>query len=242
MGLEIAEFMIAIEDEFQVNIQETDAQNIDTLEQLVTYLEQETAKAPHSQTEAERMFQESFLLLQGFFAKELGVGNSQLTPETEIAPLLKPFAKRRRIWRKIRKEFSHRVPSLYGKIYFEWGGGLSVILGFFFGLFVTIGLDNGVMPLVLRGLIGFGLGIGGGFTFFIVGLLLFLPLFSTIPKECSTLGKLTRSTIASISLDHNGQAWTRKTITEAILRVASEQSGIPVEKISLTDRVIDQFY
>ena len=244
MGLDIAEFMIAIEEEFQIDILESDAQNnIDTLEHLVTYLEEKTAKAPHSQTEADRVFQEGFLSLRRFFANELEVEISQLTPETEIAPLLIPLAKRRRIWKKIRKEFSYRVPSLSGKIFIEWIGGLCVFLGFFFGLFVTIGLDNDIPSLALRGLTGFGLGIGSGCVLFLILLLLFSPLFSTIPKDCRTLGGLAKSAVVtSISLDPNGQVWTRQTITEAILHLTSIQTGIPVEKISLTDKFVNLFF
>ena len=59
------------------------------------------SKAPHSQDEADRAFQESFLPLQRLFATELGIDASQLNPETEIAPLSKPLSKRRRIWKKI---------------------------------------------------------------------------------------------------------------------------------------------
>ena len=80
MGLDIAEFCIAIEEVFQVDILERDAQRIDTLEELIVYLERKTAEAPQSQDEADRVFQESFLSLQRLFAAELGIEASQLNP------------------------------------------------------------------------------------------------------------------------------------------------------------------
>ncbi|MCL2743558.1 MAG: hypothetical protein FWE67_06890 [Planctomycetaceae bacterium] len=233
MGLDIAEFIIAIEDEFQVEIWENEAPNIDTLDKLIAYLEQETAKSPHSKTEAADAFQDGFLSLQRFFAEELGVEISQLTPETELAPLLIPLRKRRRIWKKMIKDFSRRIPSLYGKVYLECGGRICVFIGFFFGLFVTIGLGVNVTTF-LTGMVS---GAIGGFVLFLAGLFLFSPLFSTIPKECRTLGGLAKIAVpAKICLNSNGQVWTRETITEAVLRITSEQTLVPVEKISLTEK------
>ena len=34
---------------------------------------------------------------------------------------------------------------------------------------------------------------------------------------------------------------TRRTITETVLRIAGEQAGVPVARISLTDRIVDLF-
>ena len=242
MGLGIAEFVIAVEEAFQVDILERDAQRIDTLEELIVYLERKTADTPHSQDEADRVFQEGFLSLQRLFAAELGIEASQLNPETEIAPLLKPLSKRRRIWKKIKKD-APRCPSLYGKIYIEWIGGLCVFLGFFFGLFVTIGWDNNA-PLIIRGMIGLMSGAIGGFLLFFMGLVLFSPLFSTIPKECRTLGGLAKCTctiVLGISLDPNGQAWNRESIEKEVLRMASASTRIPVEEISLTEKLAHLF-
>lgn len=56
MGLGIAEFVICIEEEFQIDILENDSLKIDTLNDLVDYPECETAKAPHSKEEASRVY------------------------------------------------------------------------------------------------------------------------------------------------------------------------------------------
>ena len=242
MGLEIAEFVMAVEDTFQVEILEDDFPSIDTLEQLITYLERKTAESLHSQTEADDMFQEKFLSLQRFFVQEFGVEISQLTPDTEIAPLLKPLSKRRRIWKKLRKDFSRHIPPLYGKFYAELVGGLCVFIGFFFGLFVTIGWDNQEW-FIVRGFIGLMSGTIVGVLLYLGGIFLFSPLFSTIPRECRTFGGLAKIAVAEkkINLDPNGQLWNRESIEQEVLRLASEQSGTPVEKISLTKKLVDLF-
>ena len=242
MGLEIAEFMIAVEDTFQVEIFEGEIQGIETLDDLVAWLERETAKSPHSKKEADHVFQEGFLVVQSFFARELEVDSTQLMPETEIVPLLKSLGKRRWIWEKLRKEISRRIPPLCGKSYAEWGGGLCVVVGFFLGLFVMIGLDNTVKSLVIRGIIGLISGVLGGFFLFRLGLFLFSPLFSTIPKGCRTLGGLAKCVVwTKVSLDPNGRLWSRESIEKEVLQLVSKNSWVPVEKISLSKKIVDVF-
>ena len=241
MGLDIAEFAIAVEETFQIEFLEDDFPTINTLEELIASLERKTAEAPHSQSEADRVFREGFLSLQRLFSEELGVDISQLTPETEMAPLLKPLSRRRRIWKKVRKEFSSRIPVLYGKTYVEWGSGLCVFIGFFVGLFVTIGWDHNEW-IIVRGIIGLASGTLVGLLLFIMGLFLFLPLFSTIPRECRTLGGLAKAAVATkISLDPNGQVWNRESIEKEVLQIVHEQTGLPLEKISLTEKFVYLF-
>jgi hypothetical protein len=235
MGLEIAEFILAVEEKFNVNLferTERDALNVDTLEQFIVLIEEEVAKSPHTQSEADRLFQEKFLAIQKFFAKELGVDTSLLTIQTETASLLRPLFRRRQIWKKMRKEISENIPPLYGKHYREWMGGISVLCAFVFGL--GVGIEWEIIA-----------GIFYGFLLFIILFLTliwfwhlsFSPLFSTIPKSCCSLKDITRHAIRKISLDPDGKIWIRETITETVRRIISEQMNIPVERISLTDRM-----
>jgi len=177
MGLDFAHFLLNVDEEFNVDLFAHDFSKISTLEDFITLLEEETAKSPHTQVEADHLFQEKFLVIQNFFAEELAIDPSHLTPETQVAPLLHSLS-RRRIWKKLREEISPNIPPL------RW----------------TL-------------------------------------LFSTIPKDCNSLNGITRCIVRKISLDSESKVWTRETITEAVLRIASEQTGIPREKISLTENV-----
>ena len=112
MGLDFAHFLLDIEEEFNVDLFAHDFSKISTLEDFITLLEEETAKSPHTQVEADHLFQEKFLAIQNFFAKELAIDPSHLTPETSIAPLLHPLSRRRRIWEKMQKEISPIIPPL----------------------------------------------------------------------------------------------------------------------------------
>ena len=240
MGLDLAEFFLNVEDTFQVDIFESAVEKVETLDDLVTLLEQETAKSPHSATAAERVYQEGFLTVQSFLARELEMEPSQLLPETQIAPLLKPLAERRRIWKKMRKEVSGRIPSLYGKVYNTWGSGFCLLVGFFFGLFVAvITLGSGVIIGTVSSLAS---GTMVGLLLYGMGLYLFSSRFSTIPENCRTLGGLAKRAVATkISLDPDGRVWNRESIEKELLRIVSEQSWTPLEKISLSKKLVDLF-
>jgi len=232
MGLDFAHFLLDIEEKFNVDLFAHDFFKINTLEDFITLLEEETAKSPHSQAEADILFQEKFLAVQNFFAEKLAIDISHLTPETQIAPLLRPLSRRRRIWKKLRKEISPNIPPLYGKQYNGCLGFMSVCIAvsivFVFVLSAMLNSLGIVLPMVFYSIV-----VGC-----IFGLLVCFPvLFSTIPTGCDSLGGITRHIVRKISLDSEGKVWTRETITDAVLRLASEQTGIPKEKISLTEDV-----
>jgi len=178
MGLDFAHFLLDIEEEFNADLFAHDFSKISTLEDFITLLEEEAAKSPHTQAEADILFQEKFLAVQNFFAEVLAIDPSHLTPEMQIAPLLRPLSRRRRIWTKLREEISPNIPPL------RWS-----------------------------------------------------LLFAHIPKDCNSLQGITRCIARKICLDSEGKVWTRETITEAVLRLASEQTGIPKEKIPLTENM-----
>ena|GEM_PF-2117474 len=240
MGLDLAEFLIYIEEGFNVELFANDFSNISTLEEFITLLEEETAKSPHTQVEADYLFQEKFLVIQNFFAKELAIDPSHLTPETQVASLLHPLSRRRRIWKKMRKEISPNIPPLDGKFYCECLGGMSVcfavLILFIFALgamsewwgMLLLAIFYGIVVGFACGLVVFGISVG----FY---RLCFSRLFSTIPKNCDSLQGVTRCIVRKISLDSEGKIWNRETITEAVLRIISEQMGIPREQISLTE-------
>lgn len=245
MGLDIAEFFLAVEEEFGVNTFEQSMIEFDTLNDLVSYLEQATALAPHTLEETQHVFLREFTTVQSFFAKELDIPLSELTPEMPIAPLLEPLAFRRRFWKalqsKLRDEYCYNVPKLQGRTYQRVGGGVCVLLGFFCGLLVVIE-SGAVTPISAHGFIGVATGFFVGMFLYMLGTLVFSPWFSTIPESCRTLGGVVKYVVPlKPSLDPDGQPWNRETIEKAVLRAAAENTGMPLKKLSLASRFRDIF-
>lgn len=141
----------------------------------------------------------------------------------------------------MRKEISASIPALHGKTYAKWAGAFCFVLGFFTFLLSTVALE-GSESLAIKAMLGMVIGLAVGFGIFWTGYFLCSPLFSSIPDGCRTLGGIARHAVRiKISLDPNGQVWTRETIAETVLRIAAEQTGMPVEKISFSERFIDLF-
>ena len=243
MGLDIAEFLLTLQEEFQIDIAEEDCPNMDTFEELVTYIERKIAESPRTQTEADGLFQEGFFTIRRFFNRELGIDSSLLTPVTKVAPLLLPLSHRRRVWKKLRKEMSKDIPSLvFGESTQIWTFGICASICFLSCCYFIRWDDWGC--LFTRIIPGVFTSMLAGLFFGIISLIVSaaLPFRSTIPKACDTLGDIVRLAIRTeISLDPEYRIWTRETIAKSVMRIASEQMGVPVEKISLTESVGEFF-
>lgn len=227
MGIDFAEVLLVAEDKFHIEIWD-DAPKLDTIEDLIDCIEQKTAQAPHCFEEVKQQNQENFDKVKRFLAQELDLPLSQLTPETETASLFKTYSKRRKVWDKMNKVLSRRLPVLEGKFFAECFGGFWYIVGFTFALFVMISSDS-----TLNGFYGLTMGACGGIILYVLGNRFFLPLFFRIPKECQTLDGLVRSTFRTgISIDTEGKFWSRQAITEFVFEKICNVSDVPVEKLS----------
>lgn len=235
MGLDIAEMMIAFEEVFQVDILEEAAQNIETLDDIVDYIEQEVRKSPTSQTEADRIYAEGVVGLRRFLSEALEIDPPQLEQETELAALLLPLERRRALWKRMREEISDSIPGLYGTLYCQWGWAPAIFLGFLVGLLVVV-----VAPgpeIVLKVVPGVFCWAFVTLVLYIAGFFVFSPFFSGIPNECATLGGLARCAVRSrVSLDPHGRVWTRESIAEAVQVIVAEQTGLAREKFSLATK------
>jgi hypothetical protein len=245
MGLDVVEFLINLEEKFHIYFRAEDenkASKIETIGDVISHVENIIAEFPHSSAEAERNSQNGMTTLSEFFARELNKNSSELFPKTEIKTLFKTLAERRRIWKKMQREISPNIPSLQGKTYCNVGGGICVFIGFFTGLGFIIELNDGSNYPIVNILLGIVSGFTAGGLLFLSGIFLFSPFFSAIPDQCRTLGNLIRYIVPTENfLDPNGQLWTRETITETVLHIASNQSGVPVEKISLLTKLTELF-
>ena len=66
-----------------------------------------------------------------------------------------------------------------------------------------------------------------------------LANFGNVAKNIVTLEDFILYLEQEIAKTH--RMLTRRTIAESVLRIAGEQAGVPVERISLTDRIVDLF-
>jgi len=240
MSFDLSYFLETVEKEFCVDLLEAPGE-LNTLNDLVLYLERHTAVMPHSSEEADSMFQDGLMTLRTFLAKELDLNVMDLTSATEIESILKPLTKRRRVWRKLQKEISDNIPSLVSVTYRLIGG----IAGFLIGIIVMVSVifgqnETNPNPLPIAILLGMMAGLIMGLSAYAGGTMLLAPLFSTIPRGCDTLGEMTQRVVPTqICLDPDGQEWTRQSIEQSVLLIASKASGLPVEKISLSMKPLE---
>lgn len=233
------QFLILVEKKFNVDLMEAD--DIDTLDKLVGYLDDYISKMPHSQEEADHLFQSKITELRSIVAQEVGIDESTITPTTDLGTVLKTMSVRRRVWKKMQQGFSENVPPLTSKAYNIVGGFVSVCVGIAVLFSVVLGqrpTNPNPMPIAIM----LGCAAGGlmGFCFYMAGSILFGMFFATIPQEGRTIEDIIGYAIPmQICTDRNGQAWTRESIEKAVLRIASKTSGIPIENISLSMPIIE---
>ena len=233
------QFLILVEKKFNVDLMEAD--DIDTLDKLAGYIEEYASKMPHSQEEADRLFQSKIAELRSIVAQEAGIDESTITPTTDLGTVLKTMSVRRRTWKKMQQGFSENVPPLTSKAYNIVGGFVSVCIGIVVMISVMI-MQNPTNPNPMPMVIMLGCIAAGimGFGCYMSGCILFGMFFATIPQEGRTIEDIVHYAIPmQICVDRNGQAWTRESIEKAVLRIASKTSGIPVEKISLSMPIIE---
>ncbi|MCL2118290.1 MAG: hypothetical protein FWH27_07685 [Planctomycetaceae bacterium] len=242
MGLDLGDFLFAIEEQFCVDLmKDEDEQTNGSLDELVSYLEKHTEKMPHSQEEADQVFQSGIMTLRTFFAKELAMDVSSLNSTTETESLFKSNAVRRRVWKKLRQEISDNIPPLVSITYRLIGGGIAFCVGVIVVFSVIFGQsETNPNPLPIAILLGAVAGFIMALALYQAGVIVLASIFSTIPTQCRTLEEIIRYVVPTqICLDPDGQIWTRESIEKAVLSITSKASGIPVEKISLSMKPLE---
>lgn len=83
MGLDLIEYVITVEDAFEIAIPDADAVHLDTPAKLIDYLCAHLGESP----DGPPLVQTAFYRLRTTLIHELGVGRDQIRPETTLAEL-----------------------------------------------------------------------------------------------------------------------------------------------------------
>ncbi len=240
-NMALDQFLMKIEEEFGVNLMAPAADEILTLVELIAYLEKFTVEMPHSQEEVDQIFQDGIEKLRMIIAENSEIDVSLITPKTELESILKPRSVRRRIWHKMRQDFSDDIPSLTSKAYRFLGGIVCTLVGILIACSIVIGQNpTKPNPMPIAVFLGIFVGAFAAFLLYAVTEMVLAPFFATIPKECRTLEEIVAYVIPTrICVDRNGQQWNRESIEKTVLKIAGKSSGIPAKDISLTMNISD---
>lgn len=113
MGLDIAEMMIAIEEEFDVDILEGDAQRLETVGDLIDYLSGKLLPASISEQEAEQLRAAGRQRVHVYLHESQHIANDLLHEETRLEHIFPEAATRYNAWEELRKSLSQDIPALH---------------------------------------------------------------------------------------------------------------------------------
>jgi hypothetical protein len=110
MGLDIVEFVIAVEESFEVAIPDHIAQTMTTPRHVIDYIH---SQLPHS-NEGHCLTQRAFYRLRQTMEQELGAVQPRLRPTTEICGIL-PHAQGSKVWKRVGHTLGYKHwPSYHG--------------------------------------------------------------------------------------------------------------------------------
>jgi len=216
MGLEIVELVLRVEDEFDINLPDSDLEVLKTPADLAWYIHTKLCK----QREEAKTPQRGFYILRKILMQEFGFKREQLRPSTKLQDLFKDDV--RRNWKRLDKLFSYSLPSLAltPKEHIE--------------VFI---LDS-ILPLYL--LLSTGEWDIALFFFFIlypIILFVYKKFFATkIPKRCERLSSLLRYIDYSKRLNRYNDYGD---ILNRIIEISAEELGISQEKIKPNSRYVE---
>lgn len=234
MGLDIAELMIVLEEEFNVEIFETDAGKIETVGDLIDMIDMQLTGSPVTPEQAERHWAEGLGQARRYLAETLEIEPDLLAEQTKLAELF-PRERRDTLWKTLQSK-SPRIPDLYPVI----------------GCFPAIGVV--VVALMTIILAAIATDYFSGLTVFIVSMIVIsaaLAAFGTwsyasrenvIDPNLATVADLARRLVPSeVRLDPHGKPWERKTIETMVFRLIAAQAGCEPEEILASMKIADLF-
>lgn len=236
MGLDVAELMIAVEEEFNVEIFEAEAQQVVTLTDLVDLLERQIVGSAVTEEQAQEFRAEGLRKARKILAEKTGVDPDSLAEDTKLETLF-PLETRSELWKEIQNEFPNSpIPALENPI--PW-----FLVAFFFCEFIVLVIaclcasrcvDAPIVAFSALAILLLS----------IVGMVVYgyRNHRADFPWNCSTVIGLARCIISDvIRLDSEGHAWTRPAIEKALRTMVAQQLGVKPEDIDSSARIDDLF-
>ena len=229
MGLDLAELVIDVEEEFGISLSDADAQQATTVGELIDLVERLGGKVAEPAP-----LETMFAVFRRALAEQACLNESSLEQETRSSDVF-PWHLRHRLWGDLRAALEPQGYVLQGP---EWGSGgcwLGVALcagTVWSGLWAwgEAGRVGGTAVAVLVALVGFALGL------YVAS----KTIGMVFTGESRTLGGLAgRMTYTRTAKRAVGQAPSRQELTDTVIRLVSVRLCIPIEDVKIESRFIE---
>jgi len=216
MGLEFVEIILQVEDEFDINLPDSDMEDLRTPADLAWYIH---TKLWEQRCEAKNP-QKGFYILRKMLMEEFGFKKKQLRPNTKLQVLFKDDI--RKNWKRLNRLFSYSLPSL------------ALTPKEHIGVLIL----NSILPAFIYFSIGdWGLALFFFLIFYPILLFIYMNIFATkIPKRCEKLSSLLRYIDYSKKLN---RYTTFETILNKVIEISAKELGIAREKIEPNSRYVE---
>ena len=236
MGLDLVEIMINVEEEFGIDILEDAARKIETVGDIVDYVERQIRENDVPQWKAEQVYAEFLVRIKNELASALKISESQIDPNDRLDKLI-PRKRRREIWR------------LYP--FFSEIGSLSLSCNQCVLIAVTSFIAGTPFFVAGRKLFGdndFG-AIIGCIASIITIITLFVFLFLLLPRtvidsKAKTVSDCARLFAAKngVRLNWEGKNWTCEQIELRVRQIISDVGGFKLEDLRLEHKLYDDLW
>lgn len=225
LGLDIVELFIAVEDAFQIHIEDHEAQEVATAGDL-SLLVISKLKAPDS---SRCLTSVAFYRTRRALMTVLGVARREVAPSTRLDALL-PADNRAARWRRVEEAAGLKLPKL------QLAGSIQLTL-------LTVGVATTLYPAIRSGagivwmalLAVTGLVLGAGL------MRLAAPLAVNFPFPDPTVGALAKAVLAlnygNLATEIGG--WSEAEVWDVVCQLIVRQTGVERERITPEARLVD---
>ncbi|MCW5965614.1 MAG: hypothetical protein KIT83_16370 [Bryobacterales bacterium] len=227
MGLDGVELVLAIEDKFQIFLEDDEISGVSTMGQLqalvLTKLGQTTPQACATSR--------AFYAVRSGLMQGLGVARNDVRPATALDSLFTSTPRLRRIqWARVQRATAHRVPHLERTALWAYG---SLAIGAVMGPLVAYWLGAPWLIVGLSVIPGIVVGLGA---------LSAVPCGArNFPHNSVTVGDLARVVLGGNVADfrHVSSRWTDQDVWHALKMIVVEQTGLSPEKVQPDALIVD---
>jgi acyl carrier protein len=216
MGLDGVELVMAIEEEFGIQVPDEDAQNIGTPGQFADYV-MARVRTDGSKNNAVCLSQNSFYILRSALMRVFGVPRNQIRPDTPLRDIFgEQPEKNWKMFKQVLAEKGFRCPALQPADWFL----IALMLGI--PATVTAGLGFAGMPGWILPIV------------FIIMVLLTGFVHVKVVPDMIVSEPIKFETVASLVpyvVKTKQEVWTRESVLRTIFLITSEQLNIPLENI-----------
>jgi len=220
MGLDGVELIMAVEDEFQITIEDAEAEKCVTVKKLVDVV---YSRLRHSETEP-CLSQQGFYVVRKVLMDTLSVKRSMIKPDTRLEDLIER-QNRRAAWQQVLNLLTNNLPISFSLVRPKWINLLVFLL-----LPVAVCTGNFIFqwwPLILTIPVGIIIAILGG--------MITSPWKQLFPSDYSTVKDLIRF-VTTLET----RVWEEDEVFQKIRKITVEQLGVKESDVTLeTDFVKD---